>query len=198
MRQVIQNEKCAIFFQLFFGLDMTNTTAEISINDADEHHFFSSSEGRVYSALKNSSRWIAAYEDSHLCVRGEARGKLAMARLQWVLEEGRSSLDRQFTSDEFAVICSAFNGEITSPQDMDGIAMAVVEEYGIDIDDDIDNYKNYPVAAKLIDKLRQLSPIECLALLDLVEIFWHYPRSKLSSLEDFMLCFGVSAAKETE
>ena len=76
--------------------------------------------------------------------------------------------------------------------------MAVVDEYGIDIDDDIDNYKNYPVAARLIDKLRQLSPIECLALLDLVEIFWHYPRTKLSSLEDFMLCFGVSAAKETE
>lgn len=198
MRQVIQIEKYAIFFQIIFGLNMTNITTEISINDNDEHHLFSSSEARVYSALRASSRWIAAYEDSHLCAKGEARGRLAMARLQWVLEEGRSSLDRQFTSDEFAVICSAFNAEITSPHDINGIAMAVVEEYGIDIDDDIDNYKNYPVAAKLIDKLRQLSPIECLALLDLVEIFWHYPRTKLSSLEDFMLCFGVSAAKETE
>ena len=122
----------------------------------------------VDSALQASSWWISQYEINHAVGGDNGRGKLAMGRLQWIIDKGRESLSGQLTVNEFALICSAFTFEVTAPYDFERIVNTVSDEYGVYIDKN----KKSSCGAELIEKLRVLTPSESLALLDLVLLAW--------------------------
>lgn len=173
----------------FPELNMSNPSAELSVTFRNEEKVLL--DFLIVSALQASSWWVSTYRMNHTVVNDEVRGRLAIARLEWTIDKGRESLSGQLTAEEFEVVCSAFYLEIIAPSDMERIEWTVADTYGLNLS----NYENNPSAAQLINKLKTLSPNERLALLDLVEMFWHGPRDKNGSVEDFMLSFEVRPAK---
>jgi hypothetical protein len=147
----------------------------------------------IEEALTRSAFWPALYRRDHAMEHSEksreAMGTLAMARLEWILRQGRLALNGLITEGEFVTLCNVFNSEIATPDDIEHMADAVAEEFGIEYE----GYKETPLGP-LLDKLMAMAPIQKLALRDLVQRFWYPTDGRGISPSEFLNKNGIALA----
>jgi hypothetical protein len=151
----------------------------------------------VEEAISRAGDCTYAYQKTHSIedtagIHG-AMANLAMARLEWAMEQGRKALDGLITEEEFVTLCNVFNCDLATPYDTENMASHVAHEFGIECD----TYRETSFAG-LLDKLMALSAIQKLALRDLVQRFW-YPSNTEEAfrINEFMARNGVTAAPAT-
>jgi len=147
----------------------------------------------IEEAMTRSAFWPALYQRDHAMEyseeRPEAMSTLAMARLEWILRQGRLALNGLITEGEFRTLCDVFNSEIATPDEIEYMANAVAAEFDIEYD----GYKEHPLGP-LLDKLLTMSPIQKLALRDLVQRFWYPADGRGISPSEFLNKYGVALA----
>lgn len=148
----------------------------------------------VEAALTRSAFWPTLYKRDHFMEQSEeypeAMNTLAMARLEWILRQGRAALSDSITAEEFRTLCDVFNHDLATPDEIEDMAGAVAESYGIEYE----GYEKTPLGP-LLNKLLNFSPIQKLALRDLVQRFWYPINKPVKSFESFLEQNGVTAAK---
>ena len=103
---------------------------------------------------------------------------IGLARLNWLLEEGRRELIGIFTPAEFATMCTGLQDEICELSSLNKIVGVVADDLGLDPD----TYEESP-HADLINRLLALSTLQSVALRDLLEEFWHVGMHTMSCAE---------------
>lgn len=99
---------------------------------------------------------------------------MAMSRLDYLLAEGRESLEGKFSEQEMNYLLDAYNGTIFSTYEITHLASGIADFQGIE------SYEQCaPDFASFMRKLCQLSLVEKHALADVIERFWHAPPAKL-------------------
>ncbi|CAG9179224.1 hypothetical protein [Cupriavidus pinatubonensis] len=123
-------------------------------------------------AVLFSGHHTMAYLSQHVLAKNgmnfEAAGVLATARLQWLLEQTRLQLSGRFDKDEVTAMFNCFQGEIFFPDMFNGMATAICEDRGLELDEVADSS-----LAPLVAKLRNLSALERVTLADALEQAWY-------------------------
>ncbi|WP_395009295.1 hypothetical protein, partial [Undibacterium sp.] len=117
-----------------------------------------------------------SYEHSGLTDAGVTA--LGLARLNWLLHQGRLELIGLFTPSEFAVISSALEDEICGP----GSILRLIGTVGYDLGLEPNFFDDSP-HAYLMHKLLSLSSLQTLALRDLLEEYRHVAMRKMTCVE---------------
>jgi hypothetical protein len=148
----------------------------------------------IEEAMTRSAFWPALYQRDHFMEHSEespeAMNTLAMARLEWILRQGRNALNGLITEDEFRTLCDVFSYDLATPDDTEDMAGAVADQYGIEYD----GYEKTELGP-LLTKLMTMSAIQKLALRDLVQRFWYPSGKPVRSLNDFCGKNGVTLAE---
>lgn len=103
---------------------------------------------------------------------------IGLARLNWLLEEGRLDLNGYFNPSEFAILCSSVQDEICELSSIMKLVDVVANYLGLD-------FYTYPESpyADLMNRLMSLSALQSLALRDLLEEYWHLRMHKMTCAE---------------
>lgn len=111
---------------------------------------------------------------------------MGVARLGWLLETSRSSLDGKFTEADIVLCLNCFQGDLLSPDHIGALASTLCHDLGIELDD----YGTTQVAP-LIDNLRALSRVQKVAFADALEQMWHrgFPAGK--DISEFYADLGI-------
>lgn len=120
----------------------------------------------------------------------EAMAIFAMARLQWITEHGRASLNGEISAKEFMILCSVFSNAIATPHELEYFVTPVADEFGLEPE----TYQESSMAP-FINKLLGFSPLQRLALRDLVQKFWYVEGASFESIEDFLAQHGIEVAQ---
>jgi hypothetical protein len=128
---------------------------------------------------------IRAYRDSGVGkVQISTTLKHGIARLEWVLREGRQQISDLFTEDEFTSMLNWYlSGFITYHSCME-MAPAMCTHLGIECDE----YEKSEHAS-FIDRLLSLTPCQRAALADALELAWKPSLNVFEWLEDMGLTF---------
>jgi hypothetical protein len=128
---------------------------------------------------------IRAYRDSGVGeVQLSTTLKHGIARLEWVLREGRQQISDLFTEGEFKLLLNWYlSGFITYHSCME-MAPAMCTLLGIELDE----YEESEHAS-FIDRLLNLTPCQRAALADALELAWKPPYNVFELLEDMGLTF---------
>lgn len=122
-------------------------------------------------ALGHASRMTLAYlgerewDDEEVDTR--ATIALAIARLQWVLVQGRSQLCGLFDGHDVQVLMTCSQDEVFSPEEIRRLQASLCDEYGIDLD----RHENSRLGS-LVEKILGLDRIGMVALADALEHAW--------------------------
>lgn len=125
----------------------------------------------VKDALSLSEAWYDAYIQKHTyeakAFTSEVTSRLAIARYEWLLSTVRERIFSIFTDEELYDVAKSLQRELAIPKDY-SLAVAIAE-------DNFVLWENYSRSnyRALIDKLLALTPLEDLALRDIIEPFWH-------------------------
>ena len=107
-----------------------------------------------------------SYNDSGLCHKRSAM--IAAARLDWLLQESRVTLNNVFTEKEIFILLNCYDVTIFSPDQIQRMASNVCNELGIDVC----HHKEH-IASPLIEKLIGLNALQQLTLADALERVWY-------------------------
>lgn len=122
-------------------------------------------------ALGQTSRMTLAYlgerewDDEEVDTRVTIA--LAIARLQWVLLQGRAQLCGLFDEDDVRALMTCFQNQLFSPEEIRRLPTSLCDEYGIDLD----RYKQSRLGP-LVDKILGLDRPSLVALADALEHAW--------------------------
>lgn len=143
---------------------MKNTTE--AMTDLNHLSFYSQ------QAIQFSAYYAENYHKQHALPKNGLStgmvGFLAAARLEWLMERTRHQLNGRFSSKEIGALLNCYQAEIFFPQMFDGMASAICDDQGIEVD----AHENSPIAL-LVQKLLGLSPLERVTLADAVEQAWY-------------------------
>ena len=113
-----------------------------------------------------------AYLQDHLeqseGLTAAAAASLAVARLQWILQSTRRELSGLFDEEEIETLVNCYKGEVFFPDQFSSLASDLCDHLGIDLDDAEESE-----GAKLVKKLRGLTPSQRATLADALEQAWH-------------------------
>ena len=121
----------------------------------------------TYSSY-NIARYLHEHADNGAGLDVKSSALMAAGRLDLLLRETRLTLGGLFVSADILTLVNCYQGHIFSPTEIHGIESVVCDDLGIELED----YQSSSVAA-LIDKLRSLSSVQRLALVDALEQFWY-------------------------
>lgn len=130
----------------------------------------------VNDAIILSADWRDKYLDRHTYVvkkiTPEVTVQLALARYEWLLSTARNSILSNFSDDELYLVAISLQSELAIPNDYP-LARAVA-------DDNFILWKDYQQSqyATLINKLISLTPLEDMAIRDILEPFWYRPQEQ--------------------
>lgn len=94
--------------------------------------------------------------------------QLAVARLEFLLDDARQQISGKFSQDDIDLLLNCYQGEFLTPDTCQHMASTLCEDLGIEIE----RYRESSIA-DLVDKLRALTVPQCMALADALEAGWH-------------------------
>lgn len=121
----------------------------------------------IYSSY-NIARYLDDHADNGAGLDVKSSALMAAGRLDWLLCETRLTLGGLFSSADISTLVNCYQGHIFSPNEIERIESGLCDDLGIELQ----NYETSNVAS-LIHKLRSLSSLQRLALVDALEQFWH-------------------------
>lgn len=113
---------------------------------------------------------------------------LAVSRMQYLLGHGREALAGKFSLRDIARLLDVLVGDMLAPQDLEYPAAPVIDTFGWNNRADIPNDW-----LPLVDTLESLSPLERVALADVLERLWHVETRKQGRFDEgLLLSMGVT------
>lgn len=126
----------------------------------------------VLDSWTYSSYNIARYMEEHADIGAgldvKSSALMAAGRLDWLLRETRLSLSGIFSLADITTLVNCYQGYIFYPDGINGIESGLCDDLGVDLE----NYETSSFAP-LIDKLRCLSTVQRVALVDALEQCWY-------------------------
>lgn len=110
--------------------------------------------------------------------------KLAVVRLDSLLEIGRNEISGMFTKKEFSCLLYCFQNNLKSPRDCYAMASTICDHFGIELD----AYEESPLG-DFINRLRALTPLQNIALGDALEIAWHSKNHLFEVFEELQIFY---------
>ena len=168
---------------------MQNTTLEKFLDwpeapdlpDAPSNCLFSLQEA-VERTTHHAQTYLLAHSFDKLESSDVAMGatvKLAVARLEVLLDDARQQISGMFSEDEIDLLLNCYQGEFLTPDACQRMASALCEDLGIELE----RYRESSIA-DLVDKLRTLTVPQRTALADALEAGWHSGQPVKSVLAD--------------
>jgi hypothetical protein len=140
--------------------------------------------GQIDNAVELSSKWYDTYIDAHIYgykkFSADIVHRLAIARYEWLLSTARSKVLRRFSYEELYEVSISIQCELAIPSDYP-LKNAVADDNHIVFQD----YRSSRFGP-LIDKLILLSPVEEMALRDILERYWYGAAMEGISFEVFL------------
>lgn len=109
-------------------------------------------------------------------VQVEALTNLAVARLEYLLQQGRNQLSGQFTEADWSVLLTSYMGEFVASADFDELADTVASNVSLRC------LQTSEERASLVEKLRTLTSLQLTALFDAMEIIYFSKQEPLNVL----------------
>lgn len=141
---------------------------------------------RLQEAVERTTHHAQTYLLAHTFAELEtsdvamgATVKLAVARLEFLLDDARQQISGMFSQDEIDLLLNCYQGEFLTPDDCQRMASTLCEDLGIELE----RYRESSIA-DLVDKLRVLTVPQRMALADALEAGWHAGRPVNSVLAD--------------
>ena len=117
----------------------------------------------------------------------EVPALLAAGRLDWLLQQTRSSLSGLLSTQEVAMLLDCYQGALFFPDQLDSIASDLCDHLGLDSD----LCSSTPVA-QLVDSLIDLTPLQRVTLADALEQAWHRGmKQENKSPKEFFATLGI-------
>lgn len=134
--------------------------------------------GMILESMHYANEYTKTRPYEHTGLTEAGVTMFGLARLSWLLDEGRQELINLFTPSEFATLSSALQDEICSPSSIMNLVDIVGNELGLEPDAFEGSYH-----ASLMHKLLSLTSLQSLALRDLLEEYWHVGMHKMTCAE---------------
>lgn len=142
----------------------------------------SSMQEALETTLPHAQTYLQAHTFADLERNEEAMAatvKLAVVRLEWLLDDARQGISGMFSQEEFTLLLNCFQGKFLTPDDCQRLASSVCDDLGIELD----SYRESGIA-EFVDKLRTLTAPQRAALADALEVAWHSGRPVAEALAD--------------
>lgn len=124
---------------------------------------------------------------------GRTSTLLALSRMQYLLEDGRQALAEKFCLHDIVSLLDAMLGDFLGPCSFEHFVTPIADTYGWECLDDV------PDACRpFIATIEGLSPLEKVALADLLERLWHVEMPKGKELGELVQSMGVRLKPEPE
>lgn len=111
----------------------------------------------------------------------DALSQLAVARLEWLLQQGRKELSGQFTLEEMSILMTSYMDQFVAPVDSDELADIVAGNLGVG---DLQTSQN---SVDLVERLRALSALQRTALFDALELMYFTREAPLIVLRQLRI-----------
>lgn len=146
-------------------------------------------------ALTLSQGWAERYMrervGGEMAFDEQSLGTMASARLEWVLGYARRELAGQFMEADIVHLLNCYQAEVFFPDQFRTFASDLLNDLGVELDE----YHELPIAP-LIDKLRELTPVQRLALADALEQTWYRGLPAGKGVGEFFGELGIELAVE--
>jgi len=117
----------------------------------------------------------------------EVPALLAAGRLDWLLQQTRSSLSGLFSTQEVAMLLDCYQGDLFSPDQLGHIASDLCKHLGVE-----SFLSSGRPLAQLTEKLIDLTPSQRLTLADALEQAWHRGmKQENKSPQEFFAALGI-------
>lgn len=139
----------------------------------------------VERATHHAQTYLFAHSFDQLERTEEAMGatvKLAVARLEWLLDDARQQISGMFSQDEILLLLNCYQGEFLTPDECQRMASTLCHGLGIELE----HYRESCIS-DLVDKLRTLTIPQRMALADALEVSWHSGQPVKQTLADMAI-----------
>ena len=113
----------------------------------------------------------------------------AAARLQWTLEQARPTLSGRFTEGDVITLMDSYQADLFFLDQFNSIASGLYEYHGVEVDG-----CELPGPGDLVNKLRELDPLQRLALGDALEQACHRGLKGVHLAGKFFRTLGIELA----
>lgn len=117
---------------------------------------------------------------------GRTSTLLALSRMQHLLVDGRKALAEKFCLHDIVRLLDVIQGDFLGPCSFEHFITPIADTYGWECLDDVPDD-----CRPLIATLEGLSPLEKVALADLLERLWHMEMPKGKELGELVQSMGV-------
>ena len=163
---------------------MTSATSFGSSTDFEDSFLWSP------QAIASSACFSSSYIQQHTVESGEltpdAVTLLAVARLEWLLQATRRELSGLFTEDEVCALMDCFQADFFFPDMFNCLGSYLCNHLGIELDE-LETSR----VARLVSKLRELTPSQRATLADALEQAWHRGLTAGQSPRVFFATLGI-------
>lgn len=111
----------------------------------------------------------------------EALTNLAVARLEFLLRQGRKELSGQLSTADWSVVLTSHIGEFVAPADYDELADVVAS------DDRLRRLQTSEERATLVERLRGFTSLQRTALVDAIEVIYLSEQEPLDVLQQLQI-----------